>query len=87
MHPKHKVGFNRFSPCVGDQLQSDSDLGGGPSLSGSGCEAGSHLLCSLRLHLGSQPCLGQCISLGIFTNHVNFQEQVIILHRGGCTVL
>lgn len=70
MHPKHEVGFNRLSPCVGDQLQSDSDLwGGGLSLSGSGCEVGSHPLCSLRLHLASQPWLGQCISLGLSSLH------------------
>lgn len=68
MHLKNKVGFNRLSPCAGDQLQSDSDLGG-PLLSGSGCEAGSHPLCSLRLHLGSQSWLGQCISLGLISLH------------------
>lgn len=88
MHPKHKVGFNRFSPCVGDQLQSDSDLGGGdPRFLGLGVRQDLIPYVLLGCIWGSQPCLGQCISLGIFINHVNFQEQVIILHRGGCTVL
>lgn len=89
MHPKHKVGFNRLSPCVGDQLQSDSDLGGDSHFLGLGVRQGHIpyvlLGCIWRLSLGwvsvSPWDLAAC------TNYVNIQEQVIILHKGGCTVM